>query len=100
MNQKTIKVQWYKPCARRGKESKPYEGCDTSSNFKWKIDTPYEEQMTNTNSVLIAWKAKRAEGSTTVIVPKRHILQALARIAHSIEKSPNAPEVASSSDSE
>lgn len=100
VNERMIKVQWYKPCKRRGKESCPYDNWDTAVNFKWEIDETYEEQMTSVISILTAWKPKRAEGSTSVTVPKRHILQALARIALSITTSPNAPEVASSSDSE
>ena len=73
------------------KDNTPYEGWDTKSNFKWEIDIAYDEQMTSMYSILTAWKAKRVEGSTTVSIRNRHIPQALVRIAHSVEKSSNAP---------
>jgi hypothetical protein len=94
-----IKVQWYKPSRRRGKESTPYENWDTTDNFKWEVDPEYEEQMTTTTSILTAWKPRGGDG-TSVTIPKRQILQALATIAHSIQACQDAPDVASSSDSE
>lgn len=99
VHQRMIKVQWYKPVVRRGKESSPYENWDTTQNFKWEVDAGYEEQMTSTTSILTAWKPRSGDGRT-VSIPKRHILRALAAIAHSMQAGPNAPEVASSSDSE
>ena len=100
VHQRMIKVQWYKPLARRGKELMPYENWDTAKNFKWEVDAQYEEQMTSTTSILTAWKPKSTEASINVTIPKRHILLALATIAHSMQVSPNAPAVASSSESE
>jgi hypothetical protein len=46
------------------------------------------------------WRRKASQAARTVIIPKKHILQALARIACSIQATENAPEVASSSDSD
>jgi hypothetical protein len=99
-NYKMIRVQWYKPCTRRGRESRPYEQWDASNNFKWEVDELYEEQMTSTTSILTSWRRKASQAARTVIIPKKHILQALARIACSIQATENAPEVASSSDSD
>ena len=100
INQKKIKVQWYKPCVRRRKERTPYENWDTLPNFKWEEDVEYEEQMTSTTSVLTSWKPRGGNRAVAITIPKRHILEALARIAYSIQATPNAPEEASSSDSE
>ena len=99
-NYKMIKVKWYKPSLRLGKEDMPYQNWDTANQFKWEEDETYEEQMTSTTSIMTAWKPKRRLDATIVIVPKRHIILALARLARNLEAAPNAPEVASGSDSE
>jgi hypothetical protein len=56
--------------------------------------------MTSTTSILIAWKPRRLYTTSVVVIPKRHIILALATLAHSIVAAPNAPPEASSSDSE
>jgi hypothetical protein len=99
INEKKIKVQWYKPCVRRRKKRTPYENRDTLPNFKWE-DVEYEEQMTSTTFVLTPWKPRGGNRGVAITVPKRHIVEALARIAYSIQAIPNAPEKASSFDSE
>ena len=99
-NYKMIKVKWYKPCVRPGREAVPYENWDTANQFKWEEDLTYEEQMTSTSSIMTAWKPKTRPGARTIVVPNLHIIIALARLARSIEPAPNAPEVASGSDSE
>ena len=77
----------------------PYHNWDTTSNFKWEPDLTYDEQFTSTDSILTAWKPKTSP-TGAVKIPKRHIILALAKIAYSIRAAPNAPEVASGSDSE
>ena len=54
VNYKMIKAKWYKPCIWQGREFTPYQGWDTTNNFKWKVDSMYEEQMTSTMSILTA----------------------------------------------